>query len=212
MKNKSHSTATPTDSTFPNEDHLGLERLVFFSDAVFAIAITLLALEIRLPELEGSVSNEELWQALINIGPKYLAYIISFFVIGSFWLAHHRKFRFIKRYDRRLLTLNLLLLLFVGFIPFPTSIISEYENQTATMFYAAFMGITGLVSYSMWRYAAYHNRLIDPDLSPAFHRQMNYNSLLAPLVFLVSIFISLINPDLAKLSWLIIGIAPVIMH
>ena len=91
-------------------DEAGLERLVFFSDAVFAIAITLLALDIRLPIEAVHLSDLQLFNSLVDIWPKYLSFLISFLVIGNFWIAHHRRYRYISRYDTRLLLLNLLVL------------------------------------------------------------------------------------------------------
>jgi uncharacterized membrane protein len=128
---------------FSEHDQLGLERLIFFSDAVFAIAITLLALEIRLPAGGESLNDTQLFAQLIGMWHRYLAFFISFSVIGVFWISHHRKFRFIERYDRSLLMLNLLLLMMIAFIPFPSSIISENPNRTATIFYAVTMTLVG---------------------------------------------------------------------
>ncbi len=124
------------------EDETGLERLIFFSDAVFAIAITLLALEVRLPVDAGDLSNQALLEKLLTIGPKYVSYIISFLVIGNFWIWHHARFRHIVRYDTRLFVLNLFLLMAVAFIPFPTEVISENGNRTGTIFYALTISIT----------------------------------------------------------------------
>lgn len=183
------------------QNHLGLERLVFFSDAVFAIAITLLAIEIRLPAVEGSLSDADLAQALLNIAPKYLGYAISFLVVGSFWMSHHRKFRYIQRFDRRLMVINLLLLMLIGFMPFPTSIISEYGNRTATIFYAMVIATIGIVSAVLWWYASYRNRLIDPQLDPQLRRREILGPLTIAGVFLVSIGLAFVNADLAKLSW-----------
>ncbi len=124
--------------------------MIFFSDAVFAIAITLLALDIRLPVEAAALNDSELLQSLLALGPKYLSYCISFLVIGSFWISHHSKFRIITRYDSRLLFLNLLLLMVIAFIPFPTAILSEHGNRTATIFYALTMVAVGLLSTLMW--------------------------------------------------------------
>ena len=199
---KEKSTHSPENK----DDQIGLERLIFFSDAVFAIAITLLSLEIRLPGPEGSLTNVELWQRLLAIWPKYLAYVISFLVIGLFWIGHHRKFRIIQRYDSNLLLLNLLLLMLIAFIPFPTSLISEYGNRTATIFYALVIILTGLLSAVLWWYASYGDRLIDPHLD---HRRRQ-REILAPLfvigVFLLSIALAFINDDLAKASWVLVAV------
>lgn len=189
------------------EDHTGLERLVFFSDAVFAIAITLLALEIRLPVADERLSNQQLLQNLLSIWPKYLGYIISFLVLGVFWQRHHQRFRFIKRYNQTLVQLNLLLLMVVGFVPFPTSVLSEHGNRTATIFYAATMILLGLLMTAVWAYASHNNRLTDQDLDPQQRRHDIVRLLIVPAVFLLSIGIALFNDDLAKFSWILIAVA-----
>lgn len=199
------------ESKFPHSaieesesEHLGLERLVFFSDAVFAIAITLLALEIHLPTIEGAISDEELLHNLQSIGSSYLAYVLSFLVIGVFWIGHHRRFRFIERYDNRLLFLNLLLLMVVAFVPFPTSVISEFGNKTATIFYAATMGSIGLISVGIWGYASTGHRLVKSSLDAKTIRQELLRGLVIPAVFLLSMGVALVNADLAKWFWLLL--------
>jgi uncharacterized membrane protein len=186
------------------QESLGLERLVFFSDAVFAIAITILVLDIRLPAGEEALTNAQLAAQLLGIWQKYLAYIISFLVIGSFWTSHHRKFRYIQRYDSNLLLLNLLWLMAIAFIPFPTSVLSEYANRTATVFYALTMIVCGLMSVALWRYATRHNRLIDGQMDARTRRQLFLSPLITMAVFLLSIGIAYINDSLARLSWLLI--------
>ncbi|HQY92394.1 MAG: TMEM175 family protein [Caldilinea sp.] len=203
---------TATDSAKVEQNHLGLERLVFFSDAVFAIAITLLALEVRLPVGEGDLSNTELLHDLLAIWPKYLSYTISFLVIGAFWLGHHRRFLFIKRYDRNLLFLNMMLLMVIAFIPFPTSVISEYGNQVATIFYAATIVVAGLFSGAIWWYASYHDRLIDPAMDSRQRRRERLQTLAMPGIFLLSIGLALINDDLAKASWSVVAIVALLIR
>lgn len=189
-------------------DHFGMERLLFFSDAVFAIAITLLALEIRLPVSEEHLTNEGLLQSLLSIWPQYLGYIVSFLVIGLFWIGHHRKFRFIQRYDSRLLQLNIFLLLGIAFVPFPSAILSEYGNRTATIFYALIMTIIGLLHTAVWIYSAHHHRLIDPNFSPQQIRDETRRALIVPGIFLLSIGLAFLDgfATLAKLSWMLIAV------
>jgi TMEM175 potassium channel family protein len=187
-------------------DKLGLERIMFFSDAVFAIAITLLALEVSLPEIEGQVTNAQLLQNLLAIWPKYLGFVISFLVIGATWMGHHKKFGFINRYDRNLMMLNLLLLMFVAFLPFPTLVISEYGNRTATIFYALSVIMIGLMMALIWWYASSHHRLISPQVSQSQCRHEMQRTLVVPIVFGLSILIAFINDDLAKFSWLLVAL------
>lgn len=185
-------------------DKIGLERLIFFSDAVFAIAITLLALEIRLPEEAGQYGDLEMWAALAGLWHQYLAYIISFLVIGSFWMAHHRKFRLVDRYDNRLLSLNLLVLMSIAFIPFASSVISVSSTRSATIFYALTMVVVSLFFTAMWLYITHDNRLLKPDISQQ-RKQREFISVLSTVVvFLISIVLSFINTDLARLSWILI--------
>ena len=184
-------------------DESGLERLVFFSDAVFAIAITLLALDIRLPVDAAELDNHQLWINLLNIWPKYLSFIISFLVIGNFWIAHHHRFRAIVRYNTRLLLLNLLVLMSVAFIPFPTAILSESGNRTATIFYALSISMTGLLSALLWRYASRENRLTAADYDPAIARLNLLSILTTPAVFGLSIILAFLSPELAKFSWIL---------
>ena len=192
------------DSEGHTSNALGLERLIFFSDAVFAIAIALLALEIRLPDLVTPVSNAKLLKNLLAIWPKYLGYAVSFLVIGALWAGHHRKFLLIRRYNGRLLFLNLLLLMSIAFIPFSTSVISEYGNLTATVFYALSIGVAGLLSALVWWYAARNYRLVDIKLD----RIKRWRELLSPLsvslVFFVSAGLAHINSDLVKYVWLLL--------
>ena len=108
MKPKEEQKSGGKDPLFFGEDSkkgYGLERLIFFSDGVFAIAITLLALDLRLPEGAGMLSPLELTASLGTMWQKYLAYVISFLAIGPFWISHHRKFRDVVGYNRSLLLL-----------------------------------------------------------------------------------------------------------
>ena len=210
---KTSSSQTKQTAPSSNEDGLGrkkvyddapgLERLVFFSDAVFAIAITLLALDIRLPVDAAELNNRQLWVELLDIWPKYLSFIISFLVIGNFWIAHHHRFRAIVRYNTRLLLLNLLVLMSVAFIPFPTAILSESGNRTATIFYALSISMTGLLSALLWWYASQGNRLTAADYDSATARLNLFSILTTPAVFGLSTGLAFISPDLAKFSWIL---------
>ena len=160
MSNK--SKPAPAKAAQPPEAalQLGLDRLVFFSDAVFAIAITLLALEIRLPEGDFT-TDAALVQALLSMSDAYLAFAISFWVIASFWLGHHRMFLQIRRYDERLILLNFVLMMLIAFVPFPTTLISDYDNRTAVIVYAATMVAIGLTMMLIIAYAAGPGKLTD---------------------------------------------------
>jgi hypothetical protein len=125
-----------------------IDRVVFFSDAVFAIAMTVLALSLHLP---ARTTDAGVAQALRDTLPSVYTYALSFAVVGLYWLAHHRMFRCIRRFDSTLLVLNLAALGTVAFTPFPTSVLGNHGNTTAAVvFYAATMGLLGGLMTLLW--------------------------------------------------------------
>jgi len=111
-----------------NEDtsgDLALDRLVFFSDAVFAIAITLLIIEIEVPDLPVRASSAESWRALAALAPNFFAFALSFLVIGRFWMGHHERFRSLRHFDPRLMWPNMLYLMAIAFMPFATAFLGR---------------------------------------------------------------------------------------
>jgi uncharacterized membrane protein len=186
------------------EGGMGLERLVFFSDAVFAIAITLLVLEIRLPELEPERVAAELPIALKALIPSISAFILSFVVIGAYWMTHHRLFRFIQAYDARLMWINLVFLMSIAFVPVPTAILGRYADYTTvTIIYAVSLGVVGLLEAALWAYASYHHRLINSQLSDRFIRYILLRTLVPSLIFFTSIPVALADANIGKEFWLI---------
>jgi uncharacterized membrane protein len=138
-------------------------RLEAFSDGVFAIAITLLVLEISVPV----GSEEDLLGAVLDQWPSYLAYFVSFASVGAIWLAHTAITEYLDHADRWLMRLNLLLLLFVSFLPFPTKLLAESvknedAGRVATTIYGLTLLVTALVVSAVWRYAVYE-QLVRPD-------------------------------------------------
>jgi uncharacterized membrane protein len=126
-----------------------LERLVFFSDAVFAIAITLLVIEIHPPELPNDASNAEHWRALAHLAPSFVGYLVSFLVIGIFWMGHHRAFALARHYHPPVLKWNLGLLGVIAFMPFLTAYLSTYSNASAqvpAVMYCIFMFLAALLN------------------------------------------------------------------
>lgn len=190
------------------EDRPGLDRLIFFSDAVFAIAMTLLALDIHLPEYSGPISNEDLTIVLLSLWPKYLSYVISFLVTGTLWLGHHRKFRYITKYDSRLIFINIFLLMVVAFLPFPTTVLSHQTVQVSIIFYSSIVCLEGLLMLLMWTYAANNYRLIDLSMEKKKIQKESLKSLNVPIVFGTSIVLTFINTDLAMFFWIFAAIIP----
>jgi uncharacterized membrane protein len=187
------------------EGSLGVERIVFFSDAVIAIAITLLVIEIRVPEIPSGLIAAELPGRLLALSPSYLSYFISFFVIGLYWMLHHRIFNYIRRFDRGLIWLNLVFLFFIAFLPFPTAVLGAYPaEQAAVILYAISVAAIGLAKVGLWWYASRRYRLIDRALEPGAIRAEARRGLIAPVVFLLSIGLALFDPQLAMYSWIVV--------
>ncbi len=138
------------------------DRIVNFSDGVFAIAITLLVLDIRVPDIPENMVAGELPAALLALWPKYLGYVLSFVVISTFWTIHHSIFRPIRAYDRGLLYLNFLFLMFVAFVPFPTSLLGEYgDRRLPVAIYAGTLAIGRLLLTAIHWYSTRNDRLLD---------------------------------------------------
>jgi uncharacterized membrane protein len=192
------------DAAQPDEGtNLGLERIVFFSDAVIAIAITLLILDIRLPEAAGEAALD-LNQQLLALWPRGLGWAVSFWVIALYWVAHHRSYRYIQRYDRRLMYLNFLFLMFIAFMPFPTSLLFTNGIRTSSVIlYGGTAAGMGLSLAALWIYAVRH-RFIAPHTPPALVKDIRLNLILPPLIFLASCGIALIDADLAGFVWLLL--------
>ena len=176
------------------------ERIQFFSDAVFAIAMTLLVLDIRVPESE----SDNLGAALVELAPEYLAYALSFVIIGVNWMSHHRKFRVITGYTTTMIRLNLLLLLLVAFVPFPTALLSDHGTETVSVvLYASVLGCIALVQSGMWMYA-HHAGLLAASVDDGIYRYVRLSGLINPAVFAISIPIALLGfPVAAMYSWLL---------
>ena len=179
------------------------ERLELFTDAVIAITITLLVLEIQLPEGAGEMNDRELWAALLGLRERFLAYLISFAVIGVYWLNHHGKFSRIVGSSRPLLLINLLFLLFIGLVPFTTALIAENGGATSTIIYASGMVCCGLPLMWMWIHAD-RTGLIDPLVDQSERQKLMRSTLLSSVVFVLSLPIALLDADWAKWFWLLI--------
>jgi len=174
-----------------------LERVAFFSDAVFAIAITLLVIEIHVPHLESD-TDAALGQALLSLIPQYMGFFISFMVIGQFWMGHHRAFGYLHAADDKLIRRNMWFLLSVAFMPFMTALVSEYGNlRVAVIAYASWLLLLGLLSRYAIGYALHAEHLLihEADRNDI---EIRYWIGWAPVIIAVSaIVLALIHPFLA---------------
>ena len=186
------------------ERTLEMDRLVNFSDAVFAIAATLLVLSIGFSlQLKPPDLDRKLWREFGDVLPQVLAYALSFFIIARNWIGHHRMFKLIRRIDGRFIALNLAVLGLIALVPFPTEVYGNYPNERpALIIYCVAISAPSIASAVMFRYAAQGNRLIAPSTPREWVIHFQLRALSIPVVFLSSIPISFISVGLAQLWWL----------
>jgi uncharacterized membrane protein len=171
------------------------ERVEAFSDGVIAIAITLLVLTLKVPQ----VKQGNLLDALLDDWPSYVAFIISFVVIGIMWVSHHSMFERIATVDRPLLFLNLGLLMGIAFLPYPTSLLARYVSDggdnahIAAAMYSTTMFLIGLVFLSMWGQLHRRPELLIPGIPPERVRMAMRKSLVSPIVYGLTVGLAFIS-------------------
>jgi uncharacterized membrane protein len=168
-------------------------RLEAFSDGVFAIATTLLVLEIKVPE------GGDLTEGLIQLWPSYLAYAMSFVVIGAIWINHHTMFDRFARIDQPLLLLNTFHLLFIAFLPFPTAVLAHalqagVGQVPAVVLYGGTLTVIGGLVTLMWFYAVRHRGPLLGELSAADATKIGKRYLVGPTGYLVATLAAFVNP------------------
>jgi uncharacterized membrane protein len=187
------------DAHDTHKPDIGYERLMMLTDGVFAIAITLLALEIRVPEV---ANRAELGQAILDMIPQILIFIFSFAQVGIFWLAHHRMFRHIERSDDTFMGLCLIYLMLIAFIPVPSATLGHYGNAFASVvFFALTLMLVGVAEVIIWEYAAHNHRLLRADVTALQIAETRWRAVNAAVIFGISILIAFVSPLLAILSW-----------
>ena len=175
-----------------------LDRTMFFSDAVFAIAMTLLAVDIKVPQ----VPADQLGHAILEQRQEFFAYALSFAVAGAYWLSHHRLFRLLKGYTGGLQRLNLLLLFFVALLAYVTDMLALHDDQPlGVVIYAGALGLIGTINSWLWFYCG-RRGLFRDDVDPRLMSYARVRAPITPAVFLLSIPIAFISPSAAELSWL----------
>ena len=142
-----------------------LERLIFFSDAVFAIAITLLVIDLHAPHVSPGATNRDYVDALLAEGPNFGGFLVSFFVIGAFWSSHHRAFALARRWSDALLLPNLLLLCAIAAMPFFTAVLTSAGGLVPNLLYCAWLMLAGLLNIMLQR-IVFAAPVVDPAVPP----------------------------------------------
>ncbi len=202
---------TPEQADRPADARRGPERLEAFSDGVFAIAITLLVLEIRVPPAEDLDSSAHLLSALGGLWPSYLGYIVSFATIGIMWANHHNLVRLVARVSHGLILANLLLLGIIGFVPFPTALLAGTlgtpSGQVGVLFYAGTFVAIAVAFNILWAQVRDGAGVLRPETAPRTIAAITRSYRLGPPGFLVAFLAALLNPALGMA--VIIGLVAV---
>ncbi|WP_440770506.1 TMEM175 family protein [Natronorubrum sp. DTA28] len=164
------------------------DRMEALSDGVFAIVLTLLVLQFEVPD----VSASELPAAVADQETLLVSYLLSFVVVGLYWIIHHNLFRYIEAHDRILLWLNLLFLLSISFLPYPTELMGVYGTQFAWTLYALNFVLVGVLLTAVWTYAARAD-FTAGEISDAAARLITIRGLISPAVFVLSIVVATVN-------------------
>jgi len=178
-----------------------LERMILFSDAVFAIAITILVIEIKVPEIPKElVTEQKLLQSLDHLIPKFIGFLISFMIIGLYWQVHHRMFGFVVNYTKRTLWLNLFFLLAVVLMPFSTAFYSEYVLRllkTPIIVYVVNICFLGFMNFFLWKHLTNPKLNLTDGVTREEDLIFSFRSIAVPVVFIIAAFVYFFNPVVA---------------
>jgi uncharacterized membrane protein len=194
------------------KNQLKLEHILAFADAIFAFSITFMAVSIHLPELPRNLTEAQVVDELLKSIPEFEIYVISFFVIGIYWISYHQLFNHIEGSSSTLTWLTLIFLFFITLIPFATNLQVGFGQYHITfILFALDLAISGFLQTIVWANAT-KNKLIDESLT---HDEIRYTLLQtidSPTIFLLSILVSFIDIQSAYYFWLLIIPAEMIVH
>src|SRR5918995_1217161 len=193
------------------QSKIRLEHVVSFSDAIFAFSITFMAVTIQIPNLPENLSEAQIIQNLIGeLGPRFAIYVISFFVIGVYWISYHQIFNHIVNSHTVIVWLNLLFLFFITLIPFAVDLQVDSSYYVLFILYALTLTFAGLLLTMVWLYAR-KKRLIDNTLSQTEIQNILLESILLPSVYIFSILLSTIDLQTAYYFWIVTVPAKIII-
>jgi uncharacterized membrane protein len=173
-------------------------RISALVDGIFAVAMTLLVLDLKLPEGVTLSNDSEVWHQLVGVAGRFWTYVLSFIVLGMYWVGHHAVFHSVHKVDRTLLWLNLLFLLFVTLLPFSTNLVSGHGNlQIPVVVYGLNLIAVSMISLLQLRYLAKHPNLSHHQPTGPWFDHLNRRSARPIMISLASIALSFYKPSLA---------------
>lgn len=170
---------------------LGKNRIEALSDGVFAIAMTLLVLDLRAPELPPNAPNVEVFPALLALWAKFVSYAVSFVSLGVFWVSHHTMYHAVRWVDRGLLWFNIFFFMFVSLLPFSTSLLNAFpQTQVAPLFFGANLTIIGWILFLQWTYANRKRDMFATFVTEEYRAAVKFRTLMVPVVMTLTMLIA----------------------
>jgi uncharacterized membrane protein len=195
-----------------DNDGLEFDRIAFFTDAVYAIAMTLLIVAIAVPAVHPSDSNRAMLDALNDKRDEFVAFFIGFAVLGNYWFANHRFVSRLKQTNSRLMGWSLVYLAFVAWLPFPTAVLGNYgKNAIAVCLFAVSAAVVSALETVMFRQAT-RDKLFRNDIAPDVYRFAVAASIEPVVFFLISIPVAFLNTYVAIALWIIAGPAGALLN
>jgi uncharacterized membrane protein len=197
-----------------NLSQIKVGYVVSFSDAIFAFSMTFMALSIQIPTFSSNIADSELAIRLIQfVMPNIIHYVISFIVVGMYWISYHRIFEHIRTTNITLIWLNMLFLMLIGLVGYFTGLLATYEtHRIVVISFSIVIATTGFVLCLLWWYATHDRKLVDHDMNEHLIKYHLRRIYVAPLIFLASIGISFINVQAAQIFWAMILPANILIY
>ena len=169
---------------------IGKSRIEALSDGIFAIVMTLLILEIHVPNLPPNSPNVEVAPALFALWPKFASYLVTFVSLGFFWVGHHIMYHAIRRADRTLLWLNICFFMFISLLPFSTSVLNAFPQAfVAPFFFGANLAIIGWILFFQWQYANSQPDMLATFVSAEYRKTVSSRMLIVPVATTLTVFV-----------------------
>lgn len=180
-------------------------RITTLVDGVFAIVMTLLVFDFKIPHVAESSVEALLSGKLWLMWPRFVSYIVSCIVLGIFWIYHHNQFRHIIKIDRNLLWINILFIIAVAFVPFSAALIAEYStHKAAIVVYGINLIAIGQVLYLHWRYATNELRLVSKDISQETIDGVNGKLVGSNVLYSTAVLLSFLTPVISLIIYILV--------
>lgn len=180
-------------------------RIEALSDGVFAIVLTLMVFQIRMPDLPDDRVAKELWPRLVHQWPEFYGYVISFMIVSVYWIGHHNLYHMVKRATRTLLWLNLIFLMFVAFLPYSVGLFGRYGDlQRIQIIYGLHLMVIGGLNYLQWKYVTRWKRLVEDGVDDKLMREIDHRIMMTPAVCLLAIIVSFFDLHWSKMIYVLL--------